>query len=56
LLGKTAKSFLSQVLKKRSACQKRRKLSTKLKYRVKRPKASSKPDEHYGNADILDGM
>ncbi|KAF0748505.1 YqaJ domain-containing protein [Aphis craccivora] len=54
--GKTAKSFLSQIIKKRSACQKRRQLSTKLKYKVKRPKASSKPDEHYGNADILDGM
>ncbi|XP_029343469.1 uncharacterized protein LOC100570366 isoform X1 [Acyrthosiphon pisum] len=54
--GKTAKSFLSQIIKKRSACQKRRQLSTKLKYKVKRPKASSKPDEHYGNADILDGI
>ncbi|CAI6377633.1 unnamed protein product [Macrosiphum euphorbiae] len=54
--GKTAKSFLSQIIKNRSACQKRRQLSTKLKYKVKRPKASSKPDKHYGNADILDGI
>ncbi|KAL4104017.1 hypothetical protein QTP88_019330 [Uroleucon formosanum] len=54
--GKTAKSFLTQIIKKRSACQKRRQLWTKLKYKVKRPKASSKPDEHYGNADILDGI
>jgi len=47
---------LSQIIKKRSTCQKRRELSTQLKYRVKRPKASSKPDKHYGNADTLDGI
>jgi len=43
------------MLNKRYHCQKIRKSPNEFKFKIKRPKVSSKPDKDYGNAEPLDG-